>query len=303
MAWKTHFPRVGDQQWVDSFYRPFQPVGNVFYVSSDTGSSSGPGYAPGTAYATIDQAVGACTADNGDVIFVLPGHTETISAAAGIDLDVAGITIIGLGRGSNRPTVTMDTLTTTDIDVDAADITIENIVFKANVLDIVAAIDVNAANFTMRNCECIDNSTILNAKIWVLGATSTTSNGMAIENCRFYATGDANTACISMPGTSDKCRIVGNELQGDWGTAAILAAGVITNAFIANNYIRNLDAGDDVCINVADNSTGICAYNAVGALETDNSTDQITVGTKMVAIQNYSVDIGDRQGVLDPVGT
>ena len=72
---------------------------------------------------------------------------------------------------------------------------------------------------------------------------------------------------------------------------------------ILRNAISNLDAGDDKCINVADTTTGICAYNAVGGRETDNSTDQITCGTLVVLIQNYSVDQGDRQGVLDPVAT
>src|SRR3990167_6036958 len=44
-------------------------------------------------YNTIDAAVGACTADQGDVIYVMPGHTETVSAAAGFVMDIAGIEV------------------------------------------------------------------------------------------------------------------------------------------------------------------------------------------------------------------
>ena len=48
-------------------------------------------------FATIDTAINH--ASEGDTILVKAGHTETITAAAGIDADVAGISIIGLGQG------------------------------------------------------------------------------------------------------------------------------------------------------------------------------------------------------------
>lgn len=43
----------------------------------------------------MDYANGRCTANNGDVVFVQAGHTETVTAAAGLDLDVAGVTLGG----------------------------------------------------------------------------------------------------------------------------------------------------------------------------------------------------------------
>ena len=126
---------------------------------------------------------------------------------------------------------------------------------------------------------------------------------MIVENCEFYAFGTTNTSAVSLPGTPDRCIIRDNLFIGDWGTAAILAAGICTNLSVLRNVISNLDAGNDVCINIADTSTGIIAYNGVGGRETDNTTDQITGGTTMVLVQNYAVDEGDRQGVLDPVAT
>ena len=87
---KTVIPNGGpnDRAVLQGLYLFPGIVGNVYYVSSSTGSSTGPGFTPENAYATIDQAIGACTAGNGDVILVMPGHTETLSAAAGIDADV-----------------------------------------------------------------------------------------------------------------------------------------------------------------------------------------------------------------------
>ena len=80
-------------------------------------------------FATIDAAVGACTANAGDVIYVMPGHTETVIKASGLDLDVAGITIIGIGTGSLRPTINFTTVVGADMDVVAANVTIQNILF------------------------------------------------------------------------------------------------------------------------------------------------------------------------------
>src|SRR3990167_11564102 len=48
-------------------------------------------------YNTIDAAIGACTADQGDIIYFGEGHTESVSAAAGFVMDIAGVKLIGLG--------------------------------------------------------------------------------------------------------------------------------------------------------------------------------------------------------------
>ena len=48
----------------------------------------------------------------GDVILVLPGHTESISSAGALTVSKSGVSIIGLGNGDARPTFTFDTATT-----------------------------------------------------------------------------------------------------------------------------------------------------------------------------------------------
>ena len=87
--------------------------GEIFYVdgSSVLGANQGSGGAntgKGTykqPFATIDYAIGRCTADRGDIIVVMPGHTEDITAAGGIDIDVDGVSIIGVGRGDVQPRI------------------------------------------------------------------------------------------------------------------------------------------------------------------------------------------------------
>src|SRR4051812_45633389 len=75
---------------------------NVWFVQSthsNAGDSAGKGQSPDAPFASIDYAIGNCEADRGDLIVVLPGHVETVTGAAGVALDVAGVRIVGIGRG------------------------------------------------------------------------------------------------------------------------------------------------------------------------------------------------------------
>ncbi len=56
---------------------------------------------------SVDAAINQTTASRGDRIYVAPNHTETFTAAAGFALDVAGVEVIGLGVGNNRPVFTI----------------------------------------------------------------------------------------------------------------------------------------------------------------------------------------------------
>lgn len=282
-------------------------VGSIWYVNgahSGKGTGTGNGYnpdSPFTSCATLNDSQTSLTA--GDLVIVAPGHTESVIAAAGWDCDTAGVRFLGLGNSDIRPTITLSTANTADIDIDAANIMFENMVFVANFLDIAGAIDVNADGFSAHRCEFRDTSTILNSLIWILGATSTTSDRISITNCEFYQPGAANTHAISLPGTSDRCRINDNVMIGFYETAAIGAAGAVTQIQVLRNFIQNTDTDADACISLAASSTGIVAYNSVGAALAGDATTNINCSTGVVLIENYSVDTGDRQGVLDPAAT
>ena len=70
--------------------------GNVYWVNSSGGGDGNKGTRQ-RPFATLDYAIGRCTANNGDVIMVMPNHAETITGAGGIALDVAGVTVVGMG--------------------------------------------------------------------------------------------------------------------------------------------------------------------------------------------------------------
>lgn len=274
--------------------------GNVFWVDSNGSAGKGTREKP---FTSIEQAFNhnKLTANNGDIILVKPGHTETVSAAAGIDMDVAGVTVIGLGTGTSRPTITFDTVTTADIDIDAANITIENIIFSANFADIVAAIDVNATDFTMVNCRFQETATDMNALIWIQDAAATASNRISIIDCEAVALDAANTHFINFAGTPDNCKVIGNRLIGDWGTMAIGGAGVITNAIIIDNVINNASTTVDACINLAATATGIVMRNLCGGGAAQ--ANGITATACAIAENYYGVNSEDLSAILDPIAT
>lgn len=277
-------------------------TGDIFFVDSATGTNgAGYGKSPKAPFATIDYAVGQCTASNGDVVYVMPYHAETVSAAGGLDLDTAGITIIGIGQGAAQPTVTLDTATTADVDVDAAGITVRNIHFKANFADIVAAIDVNAADFTLDGCRFTEAATNMNALIWVQDASGTTSNRITIKNCYAIAKDAANTHFVNFAGTGDGHVVVGNRLQGDWGTMAVGGAGVITNCLIEGNLIFNAASTSDACINLAATATGMVYNNhCAGAAAQANG---VTATACLISQNYYGVVSEDLSAILDPIAT
>tara|TARA_R110000824_G_scaffold2970_1_gene13544 strand:- start:95 stop:997 length:903 start_codon:yes stop_codon:yes gene_type:complete len=274
--------------------------GAVYWVDSTSGSDGNNGTEK-LPFATIDYTVGRCTADKGDIIMVKPNHAETVSAAGGIALDVAGISVIGLGSGSSQPTITLDTAVSADVDVGAASITVDNIHFIANFADIAVILDVNATDFTCRNCRFTQAGVNLNAKVCIQDAAAAASNNITVEGCKAIMYDAANTHFINFAGTGTGHIVRDNVLHGDWGTMCIGGAGVITFCEITGNVIGNLATTADACVKLASTATGVIVGNhgAGGAAQANGFT-----ATACVVSQNYyGVLAEDLSAILDPIAT
>lgn len=115
----------------------------VFWVHSGTGQDlAGYGRDPNSPVATIDYAIGLCTHDKGDVVYVMPGHNEGLGAAQ-IAVDVRGVSIIGLGRGYLTPRIDYDNAAAS-IDISASGCTLKNLRLLPSVTAVLIAIDVMA---------------------------------------------------------------------------------------------------------------------------------------------------------------
>lgn len=132
-------------------------TGNIFYVDSGQtttgGTTSSYGRNPDTPFTTLTAALAACTASNGDMIFLMPGHAEAPTAT--ITVNKIGVSIIGLGVGRNRPTFTPAHTVASDdtIDITADDVLIKNIIIAAgtNSGGNSTQLNVNADDFSMED--------------------------------------------------------------------------------------------------------------------------------------------------------
>jgi hypothetical protein len=272
--------------------------GKVYWVDSGAGSNTNKGTFD-RPFATIDYAIGRCAANNGDIIMVKPGHAETVSAAAGIDCDVAGITIIGLGNGEDRPTITFDTATTADMDIDAANITIQNLLFKVGVDSLAAMIDVNADDFTLIDCEYRENTSYQ-------ALTLVDINGGAANACdrakiiRFKATQvtPGGNQAIELGEVADEVEIVDCVIDGDWANGGIHnpTGKVLTNLLIKDNIVANRQTGDHA-IELVSACTGFAV---------DNRLYGDTLGTifdpgSLKCLGNMEINAVDKPGIPSPL--
>lgn len=226
--------------------------GDTFFVDSGAAGKSdgvGAGRSPDIPFATLDYAVGQCADNNGDVIYVMPGHVETVIAAGGLDLDKIGITVIGLGSGSDRPTVNFTTATAADADVDAANITLRNLLFTCGIDEQVIMLDVNADDCTVEDCEFRGSAAAQPLDIIdINGGAANGADRATVRRCKFVSYTAAATAneAIELGEVNDEVLIEDCVIDGDWGNAGIHnpAAKILTNLRILRNVVRNRQTGD-----------------------------------------------------------
>lgn len=271
--------------------RIFSGQGSIFYVDSVNGSSGNDGSEPDQAKATLAQALDLCTPSNGDTIVLCPGHAETIAGAAGVDVDVAGVRIIGLGHGALRPTFTFTAAAST-FAVGASSVWIENLLFVANFTNGVTAgvdIDGNHSDVTFKDCEwraSASTKEFLKAVTIAEGAARVTFDG-----CRFTeVTGGDATAAIFTESTMTGLTVKNCTFHGDWSAAVLdLDDDAITLGLdIWNNYAYNADVSAGLFATVTAATVGFFVGNRTGIGKAN--TVPVTDASASVFVDNLATD-------------
>ena len=173
-------------------------------------------------FRTLDFAIGQCTASRGDIIFVMPGHAETYSDATSLNMDVAGVSVIGMGSGTLRPTFTLDTADTATIPVSVDNVMFYNCKFVANFLSIAKCFTLTTAkHFGTVLCDFSDTTAALNFVNIV------------------ESTGAANTA-DGLYDTDSTAAMIGTTFN----TFAVLAATARSMRF-NGTYVQSIDTADE----------------------------------------------------------
>lgn len=245
--------------------------GNIFYVDSATGTDgAGYGSHPDKPVATIDYAIGLCTANQGDVILVMPGHDETLTAA--ITCDKAGVQIISVGQGADRAQLTVNGAID-GVTITADDVTLDGLYFNESTDSATSNINIAAARATLRHIHMDLGATDIDAiTITAAGELPT------IEDCTATPTANGPDSWIKFEGVIDRPIIRRNDVIGSDGTNAFddgildFNNQAVTNALIYDNTWGDGNAAVTVFANGGNVVGEVIGINRYAALATNADT-------------------------------
>jgi hypothetical protein len=278
--------------------------GKVFFVDSGSGSdAAGYGYSIDSPVASIDYAIGLCTASQGDVILVLPGHVETITGT-GVTVDVAGVSVIGLGAGSLMPQIKHNHADA-EVSIAADNVTWQGIRHSADVTDVKVAIEIeDGVDYcTVRGC-VFDVVTTGTDEFLVSVRTNDASNFALIENNYFDMGLGAAVAAISFTKDTDSTQVINNVAMGDYSTACI--NGITTKStklLIKGNILVNGltdNIGTEPGIELVTASTGVICDNYI-VCNLATMVAAIVADTCMLFQNYYNEDVTPGTGAV--IGT
>lgn len=259
-------------------------------------------------FSTLAGALAQCVANRGDVIFVKPGHSETVSSSTALSLSVAGVAVVGLGSGSNRPKWTIDTANTATINVTADNVSMQNCQIIGNFLSIAAAFTVaSAKNFTLQDVEIRDTSSVLNFlnAVKSTGAANT-ADGLTLINTSWKGLGTTSVNAFVLSANDIDSLTVKNcnvKLARTADAAAIvISAGVLTNADIGDNrvYTAQTATSNGSLINVGGTTSNGWVYRNFVQTLTTTSDKLFTTTVGLSAFENRVTGVVGATGFVIP---
>jgi hypothetical protein len=222
--------------------------GAVFYVGTTAQLSQYSDVAVGIAsrtHSTINSALAACVSGRGDVIYLLPGYTESIGAAdAWSNLAATDVSIIGMGRGTNRPAITWTVAGSTML-MDVANFKIFNCqLFLAGphaagtAVTVAAPITVSAAGCEISNCRIFWGFDA--DQIVTIGITTTAAADDFKFNRNYCFASTAavpTTTFLRLTGT-DFLEMVDTTIVGPGSTVAIGPVQQLTTAGLGSSIVN-----------------------------------------------------------------
>lgn len=278
---------------IDRLFAP-SGTGTTFFVSSSTGvDDTAHGRSTATPFATVAYAVSQCTDDANDVIKCLAGHAETIDAAADIAMSKRGVTVMGLGQGSKRPTFTWATDTAATITMTAANCRFTNCIFDMSLPSaLVSGIVISAASCKIDQCLFKIGTAGTGTRPLQAILTTAAADNLEISDNKFIeptatpTTVSASSTQIKLVGGSG-IRILRNYMRG-WCTTSVGPITSITtlnsDIEIRDNIIINATASSTKGIVLLTGSTGMIRGNSIQIL---SGTAPITADAASWAGGNY----------------
>ena len=297
---------------------PLRRDAKFIFVDGVNGVDANKGTSVRNAKGTIAGAYALATAGVGDTIYVMPGHTETITNATTLLLNKAGVNIIGIGKGFQRPTITLNTANTANIPVSAKGNLLQNLIFVGNFLSIASVFTItgtaNAADTIIEDCEFRDvDSSHGFLSIFTTNATATAADGLTFRRNKVISHSTSAGPAVVMLCTNDRVAINDNYINHDGATnniAMVMNSGALvsSNLEIARNklFSNNTDSatGGFILVTSSTTSTGMVYDNYVKGLDTAAAVLITGTGSKLGEFNNlYTGDVDTAGYVLPAIGT
>ncbi len=253
--------------------------GQTFFVDSTIGENTAGGTwgeSWETPFATVNYAMSKCTTGADNVILVAAAHVETITATSTSSgsstgqfcIDKGDVSIVGMGRGTKRPTFTFTTAAAAGVHMvgTSPNVLLSNLLFINNYTGGGTAAITVAANcygLTVENCEFRETA---NTKEWLLAISLASAiEDVTIRGCRFHnIDGGTATAAIKTAGTAPRLKVYDNWFRGDWsGPVLDLDADHVYDVEIRDNVINNIDAAAGIVIALTSSGTGAIHDNLI----------------------------------------
>jgi len=255
-------------------------------------------------FSTIEAAInsGAVEADRNDVVLVAPGHSETFTGTD-LTLDIAGVTILGLGKGSLQPQIKFNHADA-EISVAADNVTIENLRLTSTITVVKVAIEIEDGidYATVRGCR-FDVETTGTDEFLVSIRTNDASNFALIEGNDIQMGLGGAVAGVSFTKDTDGTIVRNNTITGDYSTANIEGLTTLsTNLVIEDNLLVNGltgAVGTEPGIQLLTGSTGIVRKNDIACNLTHKAL--AIVGDAVMMFENYYCETVAETGGL--IGT
>lgn len=296
------------------------PCGNVWFVCNRTGVINGDGTTRAGPFASIADALARVPSSNGtqsDVIYVLAGHAENVTASnvfsgtaaggpnTGAQVIQRGVRIIGEGVETSRPTFTFTAAAST-LAFANADSSIENCILlcpQTGTTTTAAILTVTAAGVRVRSCQ-FGMSSSATALATTGISLSVAANDFLVLDCQGFTVTGAPTSWLSTTGTAAPGRV---KILYNRGVRCILSSatgGIVDwsantgtvglNWEIFGNAFANLAAASTVVIKGGTGlTTGHIEYNDLETLAASAATAiTIAAGVSMSMYQNFIAQPG-----------
>lgn len=286
------------------------PALKVVYVRNTSSQDQEPYDVSARIVPTLAQALTECRAGLGDMIVVLPGHSESVTDATMLANLQNGTRIVGVGQGSSMPTFRW-TNTAAQWAIAANDVSITGLRLRLEGANgVVKAIAVTGDDVAIQGCDIETSSGAANlATIAIEVSTGNVGGGrfnFSGNRMRGVAAGVCTNGILISGANAKNIEITDNNLQfaSNSTNGLINVAAAALDGVIAQNYLSNITASSVAALVFgAAASSGIAADNRIrvqstGA-QTPGTTGITTGATTLYSFhQNYITNDPRVNGVV-----